>query len=184
MLIEVLTLTLAITAQVVEKPKQQDSDCGLVCCFLAMQALDATTQTYSELKKQVGKVPDNGFSIDEMRQICENAGLHAQVIEINKLSQLEQINQDYIFIVHHNRGHYVVLGPTDKLSVQYFDKSGQFRVPRGKFESEMSGFVLVVATEVLDLKSNAGVGLVRGVLWAGAGAAILVASFFLIRRLR
>ncbi len=182
MLTVVLTLALAITSQVVEKPKQHDSDCGLVCCFLAMQALDATTQTYSELKKQVGKVPNSGFSLDEMRGICENAGLHAQIIEIDKLSQLDKLKQEYVFIVHHNRGHYVVLGPADELSVEYFDKSGHFRVPRGKFESEMSGFVLVVAAEVLDLEAHGGVGLVRGILCVGA--AILIAGLFISRRLR
>lgn len=173
-----LTCVIFVSGESFAAAPTTDDNCGLASVYIAVGAMANCKESFSDFVASAGPIGENGASVTELEKIVSDHGLFASAIETRQLSAVERLIEGRLVIAHMSRGHYVTISDIDAIKVTYFDRGVVYQALRTKFEPELSGAMLVVDDEPIELPANRGwiLGGCLGVLVAGIGMIIYFRS--------
>ncbi|XZE35447.1 cysteine peptidase family C39 domain-containing protein [Pirellulaceae bacterium SH501] len=161
---------------------------GSECLYLSLRVFkpEGTPLSFQKFQRQLGKVPKDGYSLADLREIAQKRGLFAEYLncDIEDLEKLVANRLAILFVTSkNNQGHFVLCKTMSDQMASIYDPTGDLKgVSKARLGKIWEGKGLLVSETPIDLHS--GQQKSPFFLYSAIGAAALAASSFILLRMK
>lgn len=162
--------------------------CGSECLYLSLRVFkpEATPLSFQNFQKQLGKVPKDGYSLADLRDIAQERGLFAEYLNCD-IADLEKLVENRLAILYvtskNNQGHFVLCKTMSDQMASLYDPNGDLKgVSKARLGKIWEGKGLLVSDTPIDM--HPGQQKTPFLLYSTIGVAALATSSFILLRMK
>lgn len=128
-----------------------DLRCGANCLYIALKALELTTENFSALEDRLGQPRFQGYTLAQLHEAASDFGAHSYPVLTSpeRLRQRRSLGESFACIAHLKRDHFVLVTDMNDQTIHIVDPPIVYDVPLGTFHSMFSGHALLIGREAL-----------------------------------